>query len=97
MAIKPISWGISNINLQMVGKTGQLEQTHRGGPAARTERGQVCVCVHGGQEEPTICGAVERRGVASLTAFGGNQHRGEGKGSRRARVKTGEWDNLAGA
>lgn len=55
------------------------------------------MCVHGGQEEPTICGAVERRGVASLTAFGGNQHRGEGKGSRRARVKTGEWDNLAGA
>lgn len=26
MAIKPISCGISNINLQTVGKTGQLEQ-----------------------------------------------------------------------
>lgn len=35
----------------MVGKTGQLERTHRGGPRAGKERGE-CVPVHGGQEGP---------------------------------------------
>lgn len=78
MAIRPISCGISNINLQMVGKTGQLERTRRGGSAALTDK---CVRMHGGQEGPAIRGTVERRGAASLTAFGGNQHRGEGQES----------------
>lgn len=44
-----------------------------------------------------ICGAVGRRGAASLTAFGGNQHRGEantgeGPGSGEGQGWRGEWE-----
>ena len=77
MAIKPISCGISNINLQMVGKTGQLERTH----GQRREKGGH---MHGSQEGPNELQSCKEGGVLlPFTASGGNESTGgEGQGNR---------------
>lgn len=52
MAIKPISCGISNINLQMVGKTGQPEQGH----------GQILRRRQDGEQFTLMCERVSKEG-----------------------------------
>lgn len=66
MAIKPISCGISNINLQTVGKTGQVERIHWEGTTTQAEEDECAsVRLHGGQEGLRICRAVKKEGCCS--------------------------------
>lgn len=53
--------------------------------------------MHGGQEGPTVCEDVERRRAGSLTAFGGNQHRGEANTSEGQENREGQgWREESG-